>query len=86
MNSGVPSFRVAAFNFSFSKEPSSFSSPTLNSVAIVPTNTSRAANEVTSAIPILQSKPSGAIAGSSCFPITPANEFSSLAAWYSLVR
>jgi len=39
---------------------------------MVPTNTSRAANEVISEIPIFQSKPIGAIKGSIFFPKIPA--------------
>ena len=44
---------------------------------IVPTKTSLAANEVIKEIPILQSKPNGAMTGSILLPIIPAYEDSS---------
>src|SRR3972149_73652 len=45
-------------------------------VAIVPTKTSRAANEVISEIPIFQSNPNGAMAGSIDLPRIPAYDAS----------
>ena len=66
----MPSGRTAAFNLS-RKELLSDSS-TLYKVAMVPTNTSRAAKEVISAMPIFQSNPNGAMRGSIFLPIMPA--------------
>ena len=67
---GVPSGLTAAFSFSLSELLSD--SSTLYKVAMVPTNTSLAAKEVTKAIPIFQSKPMGSINGSNFFPKIPA--------------
>ena len=64
VNSFLPSGHFAANKACRSGVVLSFADSTLNTTPMVETNTSRAANEVISPIPICQSKPKGLMAGS----------------------
>ncbi len=69
---GFPFGLTEAFIFSFNKRLPSSVSPALYKVAIVPTKTSLAANDVINAIPIFQSYPRGEMTGSMDLPRIPA--------------
>jgi hypothetical protein len=53
---------------------------------MVPTKTSRAANEVSKAMPIFQSKPIGLITGSINLPNSPAYDACSFSVFYCVAR